>query len=115
MDALENDSPVRSTRLPITSSAMRFRTAFEHETLHHFRACQVFERPNRDRDPQCCRLSSTPDNARLDPFSRGSMKNHLVDEAAQQRLFLRLRQQSLPPHSPKMLTNRLECRLKLLT
>src|SRR5579859_4387931 len=90
-------------------------TAFEHKTLHRFRSCQVFERPNRDGDLQCRRLSPTPDNARLDPFRRGSMKDHLIDEAAQQRLFLRLREESLPPEGRKMLTNRPECRLKFLT
>src|SRR5713101_5294224 len=89
-------------------------TALEHETLHRVRACEVFERPNWNGDVQCARFSPTPDDARLDPFRRGSLKNDLVDEATQQCLFLRLREESLPPQGRKVLTNGLERRLQFL-
>src|SRR6266702_8904234 len=57
-------------------------TAFEHEPLHLFRACQVFKRPDRNRDLQCCCLSPTPDNTRLNAFRFGSLEDHFVAEAA---------------------------------
>src|SRR5713101_1190522 len=89
-------------------------TAFEHETLHPVRACQVFERSNRNGDRERARLSPTPDDACLDPFRRGSLKDNLVNEATQQGLFLRLREEALPPQRREVLTNGLERRLKLL-
>lgn len=87
-------------------------TAFEYDTLHPVRACQVFERSNRNGDRECARLSPTPDDACLDPFRRGSLKDNLVNEATQQGLFLRLREEALPPQGREVLTNGLERRLK---
>ena len=87
-------------------------TAFEHDTLHPVRACQVFERSNRNGDRERTRLSPTPDDACLDLFRRGSLKDNLVNEATQQGLFLRLREEALPPQGREVLTNGLERRLK---
>ena len=98
----------------MTSSVMRLRTAFEHDLLHFVRACQIFERPNRNGDRERTRLSSTPDDACLDLFRCGPLKDNLVNEATQQGLFLRLGEEALPPQGREVLTNILERRLKLL-
>ena len=85
------------------------------------RGCSITSAPARSlSDPtgtgirSATRLSSSPDDTRLNPFRCGSMKDDLVDKAAQQGLLLRPGEQSLPPNGGEMLTNVLERRLKLL-
>ena len=89
--------------------------AFQDDPFHLLCTHQILERSNGDGDREHRCFASSPDNACLDRFRRGSVQHDFIDKAAQESFFLLLRKKPLVPERWKMLTDGLERCLKLLT